>query len=474
MRAANNEGIGPWSEPSQPARTLTQRPSAPRAPAIAVARPPPGPLLLWLSVFLPEEDGGDPVTAMLLETRRHGGTQPPEWSRCDRYPVPSTLAANEEASNGSTTVTATSGSGTGGRGGGRNGGKYGHRRVGGGGGAGAGGSPSCRKETACCEIVVLVDSLTPRTYYSFRASAVNARGAGDPGPPCRRVRTAAPSPPSWGLGHEAVNPMLAAFSPSRGKTAQEFGGKMDSEGAGGGGGDGGVAIAGAHLPCAPPRAACSGLGACTVLWEEPLSNGAVIELYEVEVVRIGPEVIGKGVGATAKEKEGGDVHNDDVNGNDGHDSYPTEAAEAAAAATAPAQEKSELNQHMKVDPEDLSSLSAFMPEKPKKEAIGEAAAAEPPPPPPEVVTLPAPENAGRGRGKGGGGGQGGRGEEVREVKQRFTRSVPSHMRHLVVRGLATGSDYVFRVAASNVAGMGEAGPWTQVVGVVDPADEGLP
>ncbi|CAM9393737.1 unnamed protein product, partial [Hapterophycus canaliculatus] len=92
VRAVNNEGIGPWSEPSQPARTLTQRPAAPSAPALSLERPPPGPLSLWLSLFLPNEDGGDPVTAMLLETRRHGGIQPPEWSRCERHPVPSDLA----------------------------------------------------------------------------------------------------------------------------------------------------------------------------------------------------------------------------------------------------------------------------------------------------------------------------------------------------------------------------------------------
>ncbi|CAN0450739.1 unnamed protein product, partial [Scytosiphon promiscuus] len=134
----------------------------------------------------------------------------------------------------------------------------------------------------------LVEGLQPRTYYSFRASAVNARGAGDPGPPTSGARP--------------------------------------------------------RLPCSPPRAACSGLGACTVRWEEPFSNGAAVEFYQVE---------------------------------------------------------------------------------------GKA-----------------------------------------EVVQKFRRSVPSHLRHLVVRGLATGGDYVFRVAASNTAGLGEAGPWTEVVRVEDPADQG--
>lgn len=389
---------------------------------------------------------------MLVETRRHGGTQPPEWSRRDRHPVLPTLAANaadEGASSGSTRVTATSGSGTGGRGGSRAGGNHGHRQVGGGGGAGGGGAPSSRPGTACCEIVVLVDGLTPRTYYSFRASAVNARGAGDPGPPCRRVRTAAPSPPSWAVGHNVVKP-----PPPGEKTAQASAGKTESGGPGGGG----VATAGTQLTCAPPRAACSGLGACTVLWEEPFSNGSVIELYEVEVVRIGPDVMGKGVGTTAKDKEGNDaVHDDNVNGNTGHDSNPTKGRISDRAG----EER---------QPGGLGLMSLSMPEKKQtEEAADEAAVAESPPPPPELVSLPIPEREGRRRG-----GEGGRGEVVREVKQRFTRSVPSRMRHLVVRGLATRGDYVFRVRASNVAGMGEAGPWTQVVRVVDPADEDSP
>ena len=394
---------------------------------------------------------------MLLETRRHGGTQPPEWSRCDRHPVPPTLAANnadEGASSGSATLTATSGSGSGGSGGGRVGGNHGHRRAGG------GGASSSRKYTACCEIVVLVEGLTPRTYYSFRASAVNARGAGEPGLPCRRVRTAAARSPSWGLGHNVVNPTLAAPS---------LGGE---KGGGDGVGGGGVAVASTHFACAPPQAVCSGLGACTVRWEEPYSNGSVIEMYEVEVVRIGPEVIGKGGGATAEVKEGQDVHDDDTNANSGHDSHPTDAATV----TAPDEEKAELNEDTQgrvVDrgvgekrPEEGSLPPSMSEKKQKEEATGEATAAETPPPPPEVISVPLPEPSGRS-----GGGDGRREEVVREVKQRFTRSVQSHMRHLVVRGLTTGDDYVFRVRASNAAGMGEAGLWTQVVRVIDPADE---
>lgn len=479
MRAANNEGVGHWSEPSEPARTLTHRPNAPRAPAVAVARPPPGPLSLWLSIFLPDEDGGDPVTAMLLETRRHGGTQPPEWSRCERHPVPPTLtasAADGAASNGPTNVTASSGgSGTGGSGGGRASEHRGRRRVGGGGGAGAGSVSSSRTGTACCEIVVLVDGLTPRTYYSFRASAVNARGGGDPGPPCRRVRTAAPRPPSWGLEHNALNPTLQETPPSGGETEQAFGDEKATERAGGAGR---VVTDGTHLSCAPPRAACSGLGACTVLWEPPFSNGAVVELYEVEVVRIGPEVVRVGVGETAKDKEGEEVHGGDVNGSSGHDSHPAEAA----AVKVLDEKQVELNEGTEgrvVDGGgeeyrlgDLGTLSlSVLKERQKEEAAGEAAATEPPPPPPEVVCLPAPEDSARARGREGGGGEAGKAEVVREVEQRLTRSVPSHMRYLVVRGLATGGDYIFRVRASNVAGMGEAGPWTEVVRVVDPADE---
>lgn len=346
-------------------------------------------------------------------------------------------------------------------------------------GVGAGGAPSSRAETACCEIIVLVDGLMPRTYYSFRASAINARGAGDPGPPCRRVRTAAPRPPSWGLRHDTANSTTVATPSPGGETAQGLGGRKEIEGAGGGS----VDVAGTHDPCPPPRAACSGLGACTVLWEEPFSNGAAIELYEVEIVRIGPEVTGKDVGATSKDKGEEDVQDDDINGNNVHDSHPTEAAAAAAA---PAEDTAGLDKDAdsrvadrggrKQQPEDLSILSpSNVPEKKRKEeAIGEAAGAEPPPPPPEVITLPATEHGGQGRAKGGAEREAGGGEVVREVKKRFTRSVPSHMRHLVVRGLATGGDYLFRVAASNVAGMGEAGPWTQIVRVVDPADEDSP
>ncbi|CAN0060625.1 unnamed protein product, partial [Laminaria digitata] len=88
VKAANSAGVGPWSQLSAPVRTLSERPPPPRVPSLPRSRPPPGPLSLWLSLFLPKDDGGDPITAMLLETREHGGTRAPEWSRCERHPVP--------------------------------------------------------------------------------------------------------------------------------------------------------------------------------------------------------------------------------------------------------------------------------------------------------------------------------------------------------------------------------------------------
>lgn len=60
---------------------------------------------------------------------------------------------------------------------------------------------------------------------------------------------------------------------------------------------------------------------------------------------------------------------------------------------------------------------------------------------------------------------------AREVEQRFMRSFPAHLRHAVIRGLVTGGEYAFRVAAINSAGRGKPGPWTGIVRVIDPADE---
>ncbi|CAM9348828.1 unnamed protein product [Scytosiphon promiscuus] len=388
VRAVNNEGIGPWSEPSQPARTLTQRPSAPRAPALSLEHPSPGPLSLWLSLFLPDEDGGDPVTAMLLETRRHGGIQPPEWSRCERHPVPSDLATTsgreENSDDRSPKSTAVYGDGSV-RGAsncsrsvvGELGGSIGQRQLGRGGGVSDGTCMSvASKATACCEVVVLVEGLQPRTYYSFRASAVNARGAGDPGPPCRRVRTAAPRPPSWFL---ARNDSSAAAAEAEAATTSAATNTSAVE-------TRSTSGARARLPCSPPRAACSGLGACTVRWEEPFSNGAAVEFYEVEGVRIGPKVAHIDVGAACIGKE-----------------------------------------H-----EDLGKGTGDREDEAKRQQARERS----------------------------------------ESASMFRRSVPSHLRHLVVRGLATGGDYVFRVAGSNTAGLGKPGPWTEVVRVEDPADQG--
>ncbi|CAM9452554.1 unnamed protein product, partial [Ectocarpus fasciculatus] len=448
VRAANNEGTGPWSEPSQPVRTLTERPAPPRAPALSISHPPPGPLSLWLSLFLPDEDGGDPITAMLLETRRHGGTQPPEWSRCERHPVPSTAdRGNQHGSSSASTPAAPTeseggdGGGGGSSGDGKTGGTLEPRRLGRVGRGDTGGIPgSTRKARKCCEIVVLVEGLQPRTYYSFRASAVNARGASDPGPPCRRVRTSAPRPPSWVLAQDIVNttavavPAAPATTPSPTKSA---------------GGTAGVAFR-----CLPPRATSSGLGACTVRWEEPFSNGAAVEQYQVEVVSLGPEVEGNNVGGVEdRDKKVEDADKTSAN-------TPAVPLKEEEGVSGDAKKGNDVGrEEQQDDPCNQPTLSAVM-HKAEMDEPSETTTASPPPPPPEVVALPAPQLAGR---------EGGR--VVREVKQRFPRAVPSHLRHLVIRGLATGGDYVFRVSASNTAGMGEPGPWTEVVRVVDPADE---
>lgn len=458
VRAFNNEGIGPWSDPSQPARTLTQRPSPPRAPALSLEHASPGPLSLWLSLFLPDEDGGDPVIAMLLETRRHGGIQPPEWSRCERYPVPSDPATTdcpEDNSDGHSPTSAVALRDGGGQEMGSSSRSVG-RQVGGTirpqrlGVDGDAGPPSIStRATACCEIAVLVEGLQPRTYYSFRASAVNARGAGDPGPPCRRVRTAAPRPPSWSLARNDANASAAvadATSAATNSLAAKSRGTPDTA---------------ACFPCSPPRAACSGLGACTVRWEEPFSNGAAIDFYEVEAVRIGPKVAHVDVGAAcmAKEHEGS-------KGPPG----PIKGRESSVNAWKGVGDREDKGEHQQ--PYDQVTCSPLVSradgEKEEKETT---ASPPPPPPPPEIIIVPVQQRARGGRG-GAGGRRGGREEVAREVIQKFRRSVPSHLRHLVVRGLATGGDYVFRVAGSNSAGLGEAGPWTEVVRVEDPADQG--
>ncbi|CAM9465246.1 unnamed protein product, partial [Sphacelaria rigidula] len=199
VRASNSEGLGPWSAPSTPVRTLTTNPGPPPAPRLASSRPPPGPLSLWLSIFLPNDDGGDPVSAVLLETREHSGARAPEWSR---YP----------------------------------------------------GAPMR-------ELIVHVDGLKPRTHYSFRASAVNGKGSGDPGPPCRRVRTSLPRPPTW--------------SP------------IDMK-----------ALASANTPKILANIEAKNV-TCSVAWEEPHDNGAPIESYQVECTRLGATVV-RTIGATMR------------------------------------------------------------------------------------------------------------------------------------------------------------------------------
>lgn len=209
VRAANAEGLGPWSAPSEPARTLTKKAGPPPAPTLASGRPAPGPLSLWLSLSPPDDDGGDPVSALLLETREHGGAGPPVWGRCDRH------AIREE-----------------------------HRRLDE--GPGTGGDPPAPG------VVALVSGLKPRTFYSFRATAVNSHGAGEAGPPCRRVRTSPPRPPSWNDGQGGFQSGVP------------------------GGSDRGLR----------PSVTCSELGECRVTWDEPFCNGSPTESYTVESAKI--------------------------------------------------------------------------------------------------------------------------------------------------------------------------------------------
>ena len=119
---------------------------------------------------------------MLLETREHGSLRAQGWSRRDCHPIvplgrapidredPKSEifhehgAGNDHDGASATTIAATGAA-----------------------------------NTARRKIVVRVDDLKPRTYYSFRASAVNTRGAGEPGAPSRRIRT--PTAPSLSSGN---------------------------------------------------------------------------------------------------------------------------------------------------------------------------------------------------------------------------------------------------------------------------------
>lgn len=249
VRAVNNEGVGPWSEPSNPpAWTQATRPAAPLAPALAVSRPPPGPLALWLTIFLPKDDGGAPIAAVLVETREHSGARASEWARCERHPVLPQGGDRDEQRNpsGVTEPEQTSSARA------RPGTPPGVDNCSGGSsstGDHSSLSPHHRSShvVPTCELDVQVGGLKPRTYYSFRASAVNRKGTGDPGPPGRRIRTSPPRPPSWSIEER-------------------------------------VAVSAAPVQ---PRATPSGHCTCSVAWDEPFCNGAPIESYEVEMNRVG-------------------------------------------------------------------------------------------------------------------------------------------------------------------------------------------
>ncbi|CAM9823212.1 unnamed protein product, partial [Choristocarpus tenellus] len=184
VRALNNEGVGPWSEPGESGWTLTECPGQPLHPTLTQGSDP-GPTSLPISIMLPEEDGGDPITAVVLEIREHGGTTVPFWEQSGCHNV----------------------------------------------------SPGAH------ELEVVVRDLKPKTYYSFRTTAVNRNGSGEPGPPCRRLRTTMPLAPST-------------------------------------------------VP--PPRVANSAPRSCVVTWKEPLCNGAPLEYYEVEGARL--TVLREGIG----------------------------------------------------------------------------------------------------------------------------------------------------------------------------------
>lgn len=264
VRAANNEGFGPWSAPSDPVWTLTRRPDPPPAPRIAFSRPPPGPLSLWLSIVFPNDDGGDPISAVLLETREHSGARAPEWSRCERHPVLPPIGDQHHFADSTVSDRADVGGAASLGGGAAGGNSFGWNTL----GERSGCTTKCLQTK---DVIVRVGGLKPRTHYSFRASAVNGKGAGDPGPPCRRVRTSPPRPPSW-------SPMETIAYPAK----QTLSG-AESE-------DHSVSEGGGLVRHAPPRAISCGHGACSVAWEEPFCNGAPIESYEVEFARLGAVV----------------------------------------------------------------------------------------------------------------------------------------------------------------------------------------
>lgn len=304
-----------------------------------------------LSLNLPDDDGGDSITALLLEMREHGGARLPEWSRCDHYPVlPARVpVANEEPVGQASREHDTGDFGT-------------------------------ANSTVCNEIIVVVDNLKPRTYYSFRTSAINGNGPGKPSPPSRRIRTSPAQPPSW---------VVTTGNFVRG--------------------------------C--PRATCSGIEACTVLWDEPISNGAQIESYVVETAMIlGPAQLS---GAASVDDQASVKGGSEVSKNGNGKSSPQNGL------------------LVKTEPESKGKSPQVV----AGTAMGSVVVVNEPPSGQTPVI------------------------RQHEIIKHLTHVIVSPTRHAVIRGLTTGVEYAFRVAGTNAAGRGKPGPWSEVVQVVDCAND---
>lgn len=373
------------------------------------------------------------MTAILLERRTHGGTRAPDWSCSERYPV--LVARSHRELHSSTSRNEVSGgkrdSGTGSSGHGHVSVKdcsatddYVSRSRAAGHDYGASDVAGTVANTIEARaIAVQVRNLEPRTYYSFRASAVNNQGGSDPGPPCRRIRTPPPRPPSWVLAvADATYP------------------------------DSSAAPEATYNPL-PPRAVCSGLGACTVIWDEPYCNGAPIESYEVEAKMLGREVA-QGAGLPMenvlertslgdKERVNSDLVEQNLaiakgwrgrGESRGERKIPVEGIIVDGVTNG-----GNKLEELRIDNTDGGNSC-----KTASTLVSET-----------VVFLHCE----------------GKGRVAREVINTFTRKATSNARHVVIRGLTTGGEYAFRVAGVNVAGKGEQGPWTGSVCVVDNGGE---
>lgn len=303
-----------------------------------------------LSLNLPDDDGGDSITALLLEKREHGGARLPEWSRCDHYPILPTRVpvANEETVRRASREHDTGNCGT-------------------------------AHSTVSSEIIVVVDNLKPRTYYSFRASAINGNGPGEPGPPSRWIRTSPAQPPSW---------VVTTGTLVRGR----------------------------------PRATCFGIEACTVLWDEPINNGARIESYVVETAMI----LGRAQpsGAASVDDQASVEGGREISRNGDGKSSPQNGL------------------LVKTDPESRGQSPQVVAEM----AMGSMVDVKEPPSGQKSVI------------------------RQHEVIKHLTHVVVSPTRHAVIKGLTTGVEYAFRVTGTNAAGRGKPGPWSEIVQVVDCAN----